>query len=216
VARIEPLTIKQWPPRMRQALAAMDPPEPRHPRPVREDRPMSMNTLGTLAHHPALAQAFFTFNGHIIMATTLTERQRELLVLRVATLRQSAYEWAQHVYMARDAGLTDEEISRIAYGPDAPFWTPLESALIRAVDELIGDGTIGRRTWTVLARELDAQQLLDVIFTVGAYETIAWVMRSFELDLDPELLSLRSKPDITAVRTPLETSADAAAQRQDP
>ncbi|MBL7497348.1 carboxymuconolactone decarboxylase family protein [Frankia sp. CNm7] len=211
MARIEPLTIKQWPPQMREALAAMLPPEPRHPRPVREDRPMSRNTLGTLAHHPALSRAFFTFNGHVIMATTLSERQRELLVLRVATLRQSAYEWAQHIYMGRDAGLTDEEISRIAYGPDAPFWTPLESALLRCVDELVRDGAISEPTWTVLAGELDAQQLLDVIFTVGAYETIAWMMRSFDLDLDPELVELRSKPYVAPVHTPV----GAPIERQD-
>ncbi|MBL7496365.1 carboxymuconolactone decarboxylase family protein [Frankia sp. CNm7] len=212
MARIEPLTIKQWPPRMRQALAAMLPPEPRHPRPVREDRPMSMNTLGTLAHHPALSQAFFTFNGHVIMATTLSERQRELLVLRVATLRQSAYEWAQHLYMGRDAGLTDEEIARISWGPDAPFWTPLESALLRAVDELVADGAISQPTWDVLASDLDAQQLLDVIFTVGAYETIAWMMRSFDLALDPELIELRSKPYVAPVHAPNEASV----KRQEP
>lgn len=200
MARIEPLAIRQWPARMRQALAAMDPPEPRHARPVLENRPKSMNTLGALAHHPALAQAFFTFNGHVIMATTLSERQRELLVLRVSTLRRCPYEWAQHVYMGRDAGLTDEEIGRIAWGPDAPFWTPLEAALLRAADELIADGAISGPTWAVLADGLDSQQLLDVIFTVGAYETIAWMMLSLELDLDDELHHLHAAP--TAGRNP--------------
>ena len=110
MARVEPLKIKQWPHEMRAALAAMDPPVPRHPRPVRKDRPMSMNTLGIYAYHPALAQAWFTFNGHLIMATTLSERQRELLVMRIATLRNCGYEWAQHIYMARDAGLTDADL----------------------------------------------------------------------------------------------------------
>jgi AhpD family alkylhydroperoxidase len=193
MARIQPLGIKQWPARMREALAAMAPPEPRHPRPVSENRPKAMNTLGTFAHHPALARAFFTFNGHLIMATTLSERQRELLVLRVATVRQCTYEWEQHIYMARDAGLTDEEISRIAWGPAAPHWTPLESALLRAVDELIGDGVISGPTWATLAGELDSQQLLDVIFTVGAYETTAWMMRSFDLELDDELGRLHAE-----------------------
>ncbi|OHV56167.1 carboxymuconolactone decarboxylase family protein [Pseudofrankia sp. BMG5.36] len=192
MARIEPLPVKRWPAQMRPALAAMDPPEPRYSRPVLENRPRSMNTLGTFAHHPALAQAFFTFNGHVLMATTLSERQRELLVLRVATVRQSSYEWAQHVYIGRDAGLTDEEIGRIAWGPNAPFWTPLEAALLRAADELIADGTISTPTWAVLAGELDSQQLLDVIFTVGTYETIAWMMRSFDLDFDDELIRLHS------------------------
>lgn len=188
--RFEPLPISEWPPTMRDALAAMAPPEPRHPQPARDGRPKSRNTLGAFAHHPALARAFLTFNGHVIMATTLSERQRELLVMRVATLRKSAYEWGQHVFMARDAGLTDEEIARIAFGPDAPFWTDLEVALLRAVDELIADGVIGDATWATLAAELDERQLLDVIFTVGAYETIAWMMRSLDLALDDDIREL--------------------------
>ncbi|NUU22046.1 MAG: carboxymuconolactone decarboxylase family protein [Streptomycetaceae bacterium] len=187
MARVEPLPIKTWPPQMRGALAAMLPPTQRHPQPRTDNRPKALNTLGTFAHHPDLARAFFTFNGHILMGTTLTERQRELLVLRVATLRDAAYEWAQHVFMGRDAGLTDDEIARIATGPDAPGWSPLEAALLRAADELVGDGAISEETWRVLAAELDTRQLLDVIFTAGAYETLAWLMRSFDLDLDADL-----------------------------
>jgi AhpD family alkylhydroperoxidase len=187
MARIEPLPIKQWPPQMRAALAAMAPPAPRHPQPNKEGRPKALNTLGTFAHHPELAHAFFTFNGHVLMATTLSERQRELLILRVATLRQCAYEWAQHVFMAHDVGLSDEEISRVAYGPDAPYWDPLDAALLRATDELIRDGAISEPTWTVLSGELDTKQLMDVIFTVGAYETIAWLFRSFDSDFDDDL-----------------------------
>jgi len=190
MARIEPLPIREWPPAMRDALAAMLPPEPRHPQPEQADRPKALNTLGTFAHHPALARAYLTFSGHVIMATTLTERQRELLVLRVAARRRSGYEWAQHVFMARDAGLTDEEIARVAFGPDAPFWSGLDAALLRAVDELVDDGAIGDATWATLSADLDAQQLLDVIFTVGSYEVLAWMMRSFDLPLDDDIAGL--------------------------
>ena len=55
---------------------------------------------------PELAQAYHTFNGHVLFGTTLSTRQRELLVLRVAAVRQCAYEWNQHVVLAGDAGLT--------------------------------------------------------------------------------------------------------------
>src|SRR3954451_19908876 len=132
MARIEPLAIGEWPPEMRDALGAMSPPNPRYVVQKKEGRPKAMNPLGTFAHHPALARAFFAFNGHVLMATTLSERQRELLVLRVATRRRSAYLWAQHVFMANDAGLTDEEIGRIAFGAEAPFWSDDDAALLRA------------------------------------------------------------------------------------
>lgn len=187
MGRIDPLPIREWPPEMREALAAMRPPAPRHPPPITEGRPKAMNTLGTFAHHPALARAWFTFNGHVLLATTLSLRQREILVLRVAALRYCAYEWAQHVVVAHDVGLTEDEITRVGLGPDAPLMDPFEATLIRAVDELVGDGAIGGETWAILSEQLDTQQLMDLVFTVGAYDTLAMLMRSFELELDDDL-----------------------------
>lgn len=192
MTRIAPIPVRQWPPEMAAAISAMTPPKPLHLRLTKTNRPNAANTMGTFAYHPELARAFLTFNGHVLTATTLTERQREMLVLRVATLRGSSYEWAQHLFLARDAGLDDEDIARISWGPDAPFWSELEAALLRAVDELVGDGAITRSTWATLAGEFNKQQLLDVIFTVGAYETLAWMLRSVEVDLEDDVEELRS------------------------
>jgi alkylhydroperoxidase family enzyme len=174
---------------MRDALAALRPAEPRHPFPERGgDRPKGLNVLGTLARHPALTRAYHTFNGHVLFATTLSERQRELLVLRVAAVRGSEYEWRQHVVLGRDAGLDPDEIARIAAGPGADGWSPLDAALVAAVDELLADAAIGDATWATLAGELDEQQLMDLVFTVGAYDALAMALRSFGVQLDDDLL----------------------------
>jgi len=186
-ARIPPLPPEEWPPEMRDALAALRPANPRHPFPRREGRPKALNALGTLARHPELARAFNTFNGHVLFASTLSPRQRELLVLRVARLRDSTYEWEQHAFLAADAGLEPDEVDRIAIGPDAPGWSVLDQAMLRAVDELVEGAMVGGETWTVLARELDQQQLIDLVFTVGAYETLAMAFRSFAVELDDDL-----------------------------
>ncbi len=190
--RITPLAPADWPPQMADALAALRPAEPRHPFPSRrEGRPKGLNVLGTLARHPALARAFHTFNGHILFGTTLTPRERELLVLRVAAVRHSDYEWAQHVVLAGDAGLTEADIERITVGPDGPNAAggePLDEAMVRAVDELIVDGAIGEHTWAVLAESLDEQQLMDLVFTVGAYDVLAMALGSFGVELDDDLL----------------------------
>ena len=183
--RIRRLPHGEWPAGMGDALAAMVPPVQRHPRPPTEDRPRGKDVVGTLAHHPELARAFFTFNGHLLWATSLTPRQREIIVMRIAVRRQAGYVWAMHLFEARDSGLTEEEIGRIAFGPDAPFWTPLDQAIIRAVDELVDDGGIAEATWAVLADEMDEQQLLDLIFTVGAYEITSWLANSVGYEADP-------------------------------
>ena len=42
-------------------------------------------------------------------------------------------------------------------------------------------------TWQVLAGELDEQQLMDLVFTVGAYDLLAMAFRSFGVELDADL-----------------------------
>jgi alkylhydroperoxidase family enzyme len=172
---------------MRDALAALRPAEARHPFPKREGRPKGLNVLGTLAIHPSLTRAFNTFNGHVLFATTLSQRQRELLVLRVAAVRNAAYEWAQHAVLASDVGIDPDELDRIRTGPDAPGWSPLDEALLRAVDELLRDAKIADPTWKILASDLDGQQLMDLVFTVGAYDALAMAFRSFGVQLDDDL-----------------------------
>jgi alkylhydroperoxidase family enzyme len=172
---------------MRDALAALRPPEARHPFPKREGRPKGLNVLGTLAIHPALARAFNTFNGHLLFATTLSQRQRELLVLRVAALRGAAYEWAQHAVLASDVGIDSDELERIKTGAAAVGWSPLDEAMLRAVDELVLDAKISDPTWKTLSADLDEQQLMDLVFTVGAYDALAMAFRSFGVQLDDDL-----------------------------
>ena len=185
--RIAPLAPGEWPASMREALAAIRPAEPRHPFPETEGRPKGLNVLGTFAHHPELTRAYNTLIGHLLFATTLDLRTRELLVLRVAARRRADYEWAQHVVLAGDVGISDEEVLRVVDGPDAEGWSAHDAALLRAVDELVDDARIADATWATLAAALDTQQLLDLIFTVGAYDALAMMMRTFGVPLDADL-----------------------------
>jgi AhpD family alkylhydroperoxidase len=137
-----------------------------------------------------LARAFNTFNGHILFASRLSPRQRELLVLRVAVLRDCEYERLQHERLAAEAGLSREEIERIAAGPQTGGWSTLDAALLRAVDDLLRDGVIADETWSTLAAHLDTEQLIDVVFTVGAYEILAFAFRSFGVEIDDDLKQL--------------------------
>ncbi len=186
--RIPPLPTAEWPPEMRDAIGALRPPNPRHPFPSRDsDRPKGLNALGTFARHPELARAFNTFNGHVLFATTLSARQRELLVRRVAAVRGTDYEWRQHLVLAAEAGITQDEVDRVAEGPGAPGWSPVDRAMVGAVDELLSDAMVADPTWEVLAGELEVEQLMDLVFTVGTYDLLAMAFRSFGVPLDDDL-----------------------------
>jgi alkylhydroperoxidase family enzyme len=187
--RLQPIPPTEWSRELTEGLRdAYRPSNPRHPvSPLDPSSPKGLNAMGVLAHHPELTNAYNRLIRHALYFTTISIRQRELLILRVAHLRDSQYEWAQHVYQAGVAGIASDEVTRVRVGPSAEGWSALERALLSAADELVVDARITDATYAVLAAELDAQQLMDVVFTVGAYDVFAMALRTFDIELDDDL-----------------------------
>ena len=82
-----------------------------------------LNIFATLAHHPRLLKRWSAFGGVLLYGGVLPARERELLILRTGYLCRAPYEWGQHVTIGLAAGLTDDEIARVAAGPDADGWS---------------------------------------------------------------------------------------------
>lgn len=159
--------------------------------------------VGVILQHPALAKAFLTFNNHVAIASSLSKRIRELLILRISWLRRSEYEFVQHVVVGRNAGLSEAELERVQAGPDALGWDPIDAELLRAVDELYADARIQERTWVRLSKHFSTAQLMDLVFVIGCYDTLAMVFKTFGVQLEPgvEPLSPAAQERMHAQRT---------------
>jgi 4-carboxymuconolactone decarboxylase len=134
------------------------------------------NIFATLVRHPGLFRRWLPFGGKLLVGK-LPARERELLILRTAWHTRAAYEWGQHVAIARAAGVTEEEIARVPDGPDAA-WEQPDRVLLTAADELHGDACISDATWAALAERYDTQQLIEVPMLVGHYHMVAFALNS--------------------------------------
>ena len=143
-----------------------------------------LNIFATLAHHPKLMKRWMVFGNHVLAKSTLSARKRELLILRTGWNCRAPYEWGQHVAIARSVGVTDEEVGRVAAGPDAPGWDPFEAVLMRAADELHTDQSLSDATYAALAERYDEQQVLDLVFTVGQYHLVSMALNSLRVQRD--------------------------------
>jgi 4-carboxymuconolactone decarboxylase len=144
----------------------------------------TLNVFATFAHHPKLMKRWLVFGNHVLSKSTLPARDRELLVLRTGWNCRAPYEWGQHVAIARDVGIGDDEIGRVAEGPDATGWSADDSVLLRAADELHETQTLSDATYAALAARYDAQGLLDVVFTVGQYTLVSMALNAFRVERD--------------------------------
>lgn len=142
------------------------------------------NIFATLAHHPRLLKRWSAFGGTLLYRSELSDRERELLILRTAWHCRAHYEWSYHVPLAQRVGITPEEITRLTEGPSAPGWDEGDAALLRAADELHADSVIGDATWAELARRYEPAQLVEIPMVVGQYHLVAFTLNSLGVQLD--------------------------------
>ena len=101
--------------------------------------------------------------------------------------------------IALNGGISREAVDRVAEGPDAEGWTPRESTLLRAADELHDSNKISADTWEALAGELDERQLIELCVLVGQYHLVAFMLNAVgvqpEPGLEPLPAGLASRPE---------------------
>lgn len=173
--RIDPVKKEDWTDAQRAILEPID----------RAGR--MYNVHATMGNHPKLARDWLTFATYVLRDNSLPPRDREILILRIGWLCHAEYEWAQHKRIGKRAGLTDDDMKRIAEGPQAPGLDEHDSLLLKAADELHDDAFITDATWNGLAKTYDTRQMMDLVFTVGEYNLVSMALNSFGVQLDEGL-----------------------------
>ena len=144
------------------------------------------NIFTTLVRHPGLFRRWLPFGGKLL-AGKLPARDRELLILRTGWNCRSDYEWAQHVRIARGAGLSDDEIARVREGAGEEGWSDHDALLLRAADELHAAACLSDATWARLAAHYDERQLVEVPMLVGHYHMVAFTLNSLGVQVEDEV-----------------------------
>jgi AhpD family alkylhydroperoxidase len=153
-----------------------------------------LNLFSTLARHRRLFRRWLRFAAALMPGGRLPRQDTELLILRVAHNTGCDYEYSHHEHLARQAGLTEQEIARVPDGPLAPGWSPRRAALLSAADELHADRRIGDELWGRLRAQLDEPQLIELCMLVGHYEMLAMTLNS--LQVQPDLTTDHRPPRV--------------------
>ena len=171
-ARLAPLAESQWTDVHRRIVAKY----------VADGRPG--NALRTLLNIPALAENLMSFQDYQLEDSTLSPRHRELLILRTSWLLNNDYIWSEHVPVARKAGLTAEEVRRVAEGPDAKGWNPFEATLLRLADQLFRNSSVNNAVYQALTAEYDLHRTMDAVMTVANFTTLGLLYNALGIQPD--------------------------------
>jgi AhpD family alkylhydroperoxidase len=138
----------------------------------------------TIGQHKTLFLAFLPYAGVLLNWGKLAKRDKELVILRVAHLRNSEYELQQHKRLARSRGLDHETQARIFEGPDAEGLTERQRILVTATDEFVVTRSMSAETWSALSTHLDRRQLIEFCMLAAQYDGLAATLATLKIPMD--------------------------------
>lgn len=140
--------------------------------------------FSTLGRTGGLFRGWLHFSGRLMPGGKLRRYETELVILRVAHLRDCEYETDHHVRLGKRAGVTREILDRLREGPEATGWSGKERALLTAVDQLVRTRDIDEPAWTELATHYDEQRLIEIVLLTNQYEGLASTITTLRIQAD--------------------------------
>ncbi len=140
-----------------------------------------------LAKNAALFERMMATGGHFLgQHSTLSVRDREIVIDRTCARCGNEYEWGVHVTRyAQAAGLDEAAIRHtVAYPPDPDAWMPNEVALIEMVDGLHAKSTLDDEAWSALAAHYDEAQIIELVALCGWYRTLSYLCNALRVPLE--------------------------------
>src|SRR5207302_3766150 len=110
-------------------------------------------------------------------------REREIVILRTGWRARCEYEFGQHVVLGRRAGLSDQEIRRLAQ--DGAEWPAADAALVRLADEIHETRDISDGLWAELSARWDHAELLELVMLAGFYGMVSGFLNAARVQREP-------------------------------
>jgi 4-carboxymuconolactone decarboxylase len=174
--RMPSVTREEWTDEVRDVFAVFDGEEGRL-------NGSKYNFAHWFANHPQLAKNWLVYNRDLSRGV-LDPVLRELVVMRVAHLYKSEYEWNLHVQISTHLGIGEAQLEAVKEGPDAQLWSDDQRLCLRVADQLCEKNDIDDELWNALAARFSRKEMMELLFLVGSYTLLAWVLKAVRMPLE--------------------------------
>jgi alkylhydroperoxidase family enzyme len=132
-----------------------------------------LNLHRMMAHAPALMKA----SGEMALAlrrdTALARSLAELAILRAAQVVDSRYVWTRHLPLARQSGVTEQQLDELARWPRSAAFTPAQKAAIGFAETIAWGSTVSDAAFADLRRDFSPREIVELTIAVGFYLSTA-------------------------------------------
>ncbi len=144
-----------------------------------------LNITRMLAHTGGTLAPWTEVIHSLLTGRELPPALRELAILRVGHRLDCAYEYEQHVGLARKVGLTEEAIAAVCTAaPDPAALGSDGRAIVELVDQLLATGHVDDHAFAAVQSILGDDSTVTLLLVIGCYVTTAYVLNGTKVELD--------------------------------
>ncbi|GAB17528.1 hypothetical protein GOEFS_035_00600 [Gordonia effusa NBRC 100432] len=139
--------------------------------------------FSTLGQAKGLFRGWLYYSARMMPFGKLSRKDTEMIIIRVAHLRECEYEMDHHKRLGARAGIKGALYDNVIAGPEAG-WGDRERTLLLATDELVKTRDISDGAWEGLRRHLTEPQQIAFVLLVGQYDSLATTLGTLRIERD--------------------------------
>jgi 4-carboxymuconolactone decarboxylase len=137
-----------------------------------------LRPYAAMLHRPDIARAAADLGAVIRYASTLSDHDRELVIVTTAIERDCAYEWDSHRPLAMEAGVFEETLESVARGVEVS--DNRDSRVVAYVRALSRTGKVDAVTFENAHALFGEEGVVELTAIVGYYTFLALFMNAVE------------------------------------
>lgn len=143
-----------------------------------------INLLKALAHSPRICRDWRRLGVTLLLKGKLSPMLRELAILRVGDLAKANYEWTQHVPIALQTGVRQEQIDALSDWVNSEEFSELERAVLQYTDEVSQNFRVSDETFSRIRDILGEQEIVELTVTIGYYGMVCRTLEALQIELE--------------------------------
>lgn len=140
--------------------------------------------FATLGRTGGLFRGWLFYSSKLMPFGKLSRKDTEMVILRVAHLRECQYELDHHIRLGKRAGIDADLRALIFAGPESSGLTPAQRALLTAADELVTTKALSDENWAALTAHFDERRLIEFVLLVTQYDGLATTIGTLRVQRD--------------------------------
>ncbi len=146
-----------------------------------------INVYRALLHSPPLAESWFEHINRVRWGTEIDGRLREIVIIRLGFLVESAYVLRQHVpRLAAGEGMTEAECEALRDWRGSDLFDERERAALAYVDAMTLAIAVPDDVFAPLKAHFSDRRIVELTVMIGAYISHSRVLRALEIDLETD------------------------------